>query len=879
MALGFGGPPRDDLASWLGLFHPAYVKYVLAIGIIGAIAGIFNFVEMHVLTMLIGSLGAAADSLAKTSGFVESLVGVALKLSGLSPSLTILAIYGLVLIALSIVGVIGQALISRLELATINDIEREVLRNLLRKDDRFFQDHSTSVVTSRLVEDSKMIVERRRNLAEIWIASVKLAAMFYFFLQMNWILACVGFFVLVFGSAIVNFMMRQIQQMQGLLRGRDDTVKAALEDYLSTAPEIQVANIYDKAIGAFDDVQSTRRSIWNRFIFQNAKVGFGYGLSYVATFFAFVITIIVLIQNAGSAGSVIQLIPVLLKKLPEARDSISEIASNLLRMNIAYESVKRLLEYASRPIRGPRPAPGDAPAEQAAAVAPQPLELQGVTYRFTPLGPLQGGTDGINVTVNPNSLVAVVGGSGSGKTMLTQLMLGRLPAESGAVLLGGRPMPQIPPDDRAAMFAYMPQANALLDASIKENLLFTQRDDDAADADFTPGQMDLLARTGIAQVALEKALEMFPDKDLEERISHSDLSDLRTRLQERVAKDTGVELVRLGPGHAAPSHSIMDHILGGATDREFVLGLSESKQARQVIFKLSETPFGTALIRLALNIIESTKELLTSCEDVEAYNRIAPFPLEETIWEMRGNFVDMPASVLDAPAQETSALRGLLGGGGGNSPRLALLVLGLLSCPNEFDARWSPSTPTDALPSPDDDFAASLQSLLAEASDPFQPDHLNHRLCWRDNLLFAAPATSNSRLQSEINTILLDEIAGTPLNEMLTRSGFTYRVGRQGKKLSGGQRQRISLGRNLLRNVGIFVLDEPTSALDPRGRRQLNEYLKELAATRTIIAITHDRDLAQIADQVLMVHDGRLHAVGSYESLLENNEEFRRVIG
>ena len=208
------------------------------------------------------------------------------------------------------------------------------------------------------------------------------------------------------------------------------------------------------------------------------------------------------------------------------------------------------------------------------------------------------------------------------------------------------------------------------------------------------------------------------------------------------------------------------------------------------------------------------------------------------------------------------------------------MVLGLLSCPNEFDApSWSPATPTDALPAPDGSFVESLKSLLADASEAFEADRLNYRLCWRDNLLFAAPASSNSRLQNEIDAILLDEIAGTPLNDMLIQSGFTYRVGRQGKKLSGGQRQRISLGRNLLRNAGIFVLDEPTSALDPRGRRQLNEYLKELAATRTVVAITHDRDLAQIADQVLMVHDGRLQASGNYDELLENSEEFRRVIG
>jgi len=168
---------------------------------------------------------------------------------------------------------------------------------------------------------------------------------------------------------------------------------------------------------------------------------------------------------------------------------------------------------------------------------------------------------------------------------------------------------------------------------------------------------------------------------------------------------------------------------------------------------------------------------------------------------------------------------------------------------------------------------------LSDVSEPFQTGRINSRLCWRDNLLFAAPTSSNSRLQTEIDAILLEQIADNPLSKMLMACGFSYRVGRQGKKLSGGQRQRVCLGRSLLQDARVYILDEPTSALDPQGRRQVNEYLKERASSSTIIAITHDRDLAQIADQVLMVHDGRLLAAGTYKMLMKQNDEFRRVFG
>ncbi len=901
MALGFGGPPRDDLASWLGLFHPAYLKFIAILGAVGLVMAVLAFLDLQLLEKLIQSQfsrvapppGTVPVDAPASRQFLDELIHALTGQDRIPASVVILGLYCTILLARAAIMYANRQIVGRLELASKNDMEREIMRNLLRKDDQFFQEHSVSVVTSRLGKDGDAINERRGLVADVWVNFVTVAGYFVFFITRNGfsedhaflhpdsvLLTLLGFGSIIVGVTLTNIIGRKVEQLTGAMLAKDDAIKAAIEDNLAMTPEVQVSNLQSRVVAAFVAVQERRIKPFLDMIRGLSRIGVNYQLTYLVSFVVFVYVAIRV--QAGASEDITTYVTLILRTLPEVFNNLSKIATARIDLNKARPSLARLLQYSSRPIRGPLPRPGGPPPETAAAAPAQPIELKGVTYRFAPQGPLQGGADGINVTVEPNSLVAVVGGSGSGKTMLTQLILGRLPAESGAVLLGGRPMPEIPPVERAAIFAYMPQANALLDASIKENLLFGQRDADDTDAPFSPEQMDLLERTGIAQVALDKALERFPDQKMAATISRSDLSELRARLQERVTKDTGVELVKLGPGHAAPSHSVMDHILGGATDRQFVLDLKQSKQARQIIFELSETPFGSALIHLALAIIESTKELLSSCEDVEAYNRIAPFPLEETIWEMRRRFAGMPRSMLDAPAPKPSLLGKLMGGSGGpdaNLPRPPLLILGLLSCPNEFDARWSPARPTGDLPEPDEAFVAKLQALLAAASDPFEADRINRRLCWRDNLLFGAPATSNSRLQTEIDAVILDEIAGGQLNDMLTNSGFSHRVGRQGKKLSGGQRQRVCLGRALMRNAGIFVLDEPTSALDPRGRRQINELLKQCASTRTIIAITHDRDLAQAADQVLMVHDGRLHASGDYETLMKNNEEFRRVIG
>jgi ATP-binding cassette subfamily B protein len=92
--------------------------------------------------------------------------------------------------------------------------------------------------------------------------------------------------------------------------------------------------------------------------------------------------------------------------------------------------------------------------------------------------------------------------------------------------------------------------------------------------------------------------------------------------------------------------------------------------------------------------------------------------------------------------------------------------------------------------------------------------------------------------------------------------GLATPVGQRGRALSGGQRQRVALTRALLRDGPVLVLDEPTTGLDPETAHQLIRTLRLLAVRgRTVVLVTHDRDLAQYADQVIELRAGRVHQV------------------
>ena len=86
----------------------------------------------------------------------------------------------------------------------------------------------------------------------------------------------------------------------------------------------------------------------------------------------------------------------------------------------------------------------------------------------------------------------------------------------------------------------------------------------------------------------------------------------------------------------------------------------------------------------------------------------------------------------------------------------------------------------------------------------------------------------------------------------------TRKTGERGLALSAGERQRIALARALLRNPSVLILDEPTSALDPETERIVAQNLRQSLHGRTVIIITHRPALAEIADSVLQLRDGRI---------------------
>jgi ATP-binding cassette subfamily B protein len=141
-----------------------------------------------------------------------------------------------------------------------------------------------------------------------------------------------------------------------------------------------------------------------------------------------------------------------------------------------------------------------------------------------------------------------------------------------------------------------------------------------------------------------------------------------------------------------------------------------------------------------------------------------------------------------------------------------------------------------------------------------------------ENIAYARPDISREEVETAARRAQAHEFI-----ERLP-DGYDTRVGERGLTLSGGQRQRVAIARALLADPRILILDDATSSVDASTEQQIKDALREVMAGRTTFVIAHRLSTIALADEIVVLEDGRLVAHGAHDELLGVSELYREIV-
>lgn len=164
---------------------------------------------------------------------------------------------------------------------------------------------------------------------------------------------------------------------------------------------------------------------------------------------------------------------------------------------------------------------------------------------------------------------------------------------------------------------------------------------------------------------------------------------------------------------------------------------------------------------------------------------------------------------------------------------------------------------------------------------PLEQYNKNIAYVSQDNYLFDETIMDNIRMgdpnASDEDVMNAAKACGCHDFIMQLEHGYQTIVGGAGGHLSGGERQRISIARAMLKNAPVIILDEATAYTDPENEALVQSSVAKLVKGKTLLVIAHRLSTISSADQIILINDGTVEAVGTQQELLERSPLYTQM--
>ena len=502
--------------------------------------------------------------------------------------------------------------------------------------------------------------------------------------------------------------------------------------------------------------------------------------------------------------------------------------------------------------------------------------------------------DNVSLSLPTDARVAVIGGSGSGKDVLGQVLSRLVQPTGGSIKIDGKDYLEMPEYVIGARTAYIGQETYLFPLSVRDNLLFGLKHRPVAPATYDDATKVLreafwreAERAG--NPPLDPAADWI-DYELAGATGPGDLLPCMVRALKHVELDEDIYALGLrGAIEAGKRPDLAEKIL---TVRHELHGRLQDPAYAGLV-----EPFNVDKYNKNLSVAENLLFGTPVGKDFDGDN-LAADPYMQTVLKEGGidrDLLHMGLSIAETmvelfsglspdnplfeqysfiSADELPNVRLLLqrlGGKGADAvpeaDRARLMTLPLRYIEARHRLGLIDAAMEDRLLAARRAFAANLPAPLRGSVEFYDFELYNSAATLQDNILFGRLIYGQAQAESRIGALIADVLAELGLRDSVIEVGLEYNVGVAGKRLPATQRQKLGIARALIKRPQFLVVNEAVAAFDGRTQDRVRDHILASCEGRGVVWIASRPSQAEPFDQIVVMDSGRIAMQGAKADL------------